>query len=344
MGTYRCARWRASVTEGALTAVIVAALSSCASTATALHAAGPKGTIVRLPVAERPAHAIPWRSAPIKSAPPFSSGSSVTNRSSGTLSRSIAASNSCTAQNMRASHGHVASAMGVEVVFVELDALNGVACDLTSPIQLELLNAAGESLATLIVPPTALPVAVAPGVPATASVRLTDCGQSSTNQDSAVTIGVEVGGRSLNAPIGPTEFDPGCRVDDPSIVAAAAASREGDGSNPSITARISTPDVATAGDTLDYYVTITNHLSSPYPPSTCPIYEQVLSLGTRTLVDDREHLNCSGGRVEADGMASYEMHLQIPATAGGGLAKLTWRTDDGDLFAGGAVKLSGGGS
>jgi hypothetical protein len=105
-----------------------------------------------------------------------------------------------------------------------------------------------------------------------------------------------------------------------------------------LTAAIQLPATASAGNSLNYTVTITN----PGPtivtmPSPCPSYVEMV--GPSPQVSSAYQLNCTPGQVLAPGQSdSFAMQLAMPAGATG-LVKVAWVLD-GYVVCGGTVTIT----
>lgn len=96
-----------------------------------------------------------------------------------------------------------------------------------------------------------------------------------------------------------------------------------------LTARLSAPTTARAGETFAYTVTLHNRSDASYPLTPCPAYEEYLVVAVRgaTFVHENYYLNCDTvQQIPAGGEVTYQMRLQLPAHLGGtGPAKFGWQ-------------------
>jgi hypothetical protein len=93
-----------------------------------------------------------------------------------------------------------------------------------------------------------------------------------------------------------------------------------------LTAHISAPTTAHAGEDLTYTVTLHNRSDTAYQLTPRPAYEEYLALPSGVLVHPNYYLNCDTiHEIPAGGAVTYQMRLQLPAELGGtGPAKFGW--------------------
>lgn len=99
-----------------------------------------------------------------------------------------------------------------------------------------------------------------------------------------------------------------------------------------LTARISGPTTAAAGQTIIYTVTLVNPSASDVPLSPCPAYDEFVGSGTTVWLATVLHyyLNCDAATVIlAGGSATFEMRLALPADQPPGMAKFGWDIQGG---------------
>jgi hypothetical protein len=95
-----------------------------------------------------------------------------------------------------------------------------------------------------------------------------------------------------------------------------------------LAADIQVPSVATAGQTLRYYLTLRNMGDQPVPLEPCPVYVEHLWSGNTIVTEPRYVLNCALVAAIAPGSSTtFEMVLEIPGDAPPGSATLLWATD-----------------
>jgi hypothetical protein len=96
-----------------------------------------------------------------------------------------------------------------------------------------------------------------------------------------------------------------------------------------LTARLTAPSTAQAGETFAFTVTLHNHTDASYALTPCPAYEEYLGVAVRgaTFVHENYYLNCDTvQQIPAGGAVTYQMRLQLPADLGGtGPAKFGWQ-------------------
>lgn len=112
--------------------------------------------------------------------------------------------------------------------------------------------------------------------------------------------------------------------------------------NPPLLAQMELPvQPVQPGDTVTYYVTVTNSgTASQLASSNCPSYEQTLSSPPQSLVDQWLQLNCTGGALAIGSSRTFEMEILVPADAPSGPAKVTWTIPSLAVASGGSLSIS----
>jgi Protein of unknown function (DUF4232) len=92
-----------------------------------------------------------------------------------------------------------------------------------------------------------------------------------------------------------------------------------------LTAHISAPARARAGENLTYTITLRNRSHTAYPLTPCPAYEEYLVQDGASL-QPSYYLNCDTiHEIPAGGAVTYQMRLKLPVDLGDGQAKFGWR-------------------
>jgi hypothetical protein len=96
-----------------------------------------------------------------------------------------------------------------------------------------------------------------------------------------------------------------------------------------LTAQISAPPTAVAGQILAYTITLTNATSADVPLSPCPAYDEFV--GSSSTTDDwvatvlHYYLDCDATTtIPAGGSVTFAMRLALPADQPAGIAKFGW--------------------
>jgi hypothetical protein len=124
------------------------------------------------------------------------------------------------------------------------------------------------------------------------------------------------------------DFDTACGVSVSQFGVPADAEPAVDLPLSPLTAQISAPPTAVAGQILMYTVTLTNSRSTDVSLSPCPAYDEFVGSGSNnTWVGTVLHyyLNCDASSTFAAGTSvSYAMRLTLPANQPEGMAKFGW--------------------
>ncbi|MER7280612.1 DUF4232 domain-containing protein [Dactylosporangium sp. NPDC000244] len=152
-----------------------------------------------------------------------------------------------------------------------------------------------------------MPATVDPGEPVRLDITVTPCANAAPPTYSSVAI--TIGQHHVTVP----GITPGCEFAvSPWYVQAPLI-------NAPLTVSMSAPGTVRRGSTLTYQVTIANTADQAFKLNPCPVYQQGVGEVTRTY-----QLNCSTTTIPKHASLTYEMHLDVPASATPGPSKVTW--------------------
>jgi hypothetical protein len=107
-----------------------------------------------------------------------------------------------------------------------------------------------------------------------------------------------------------------------------------------IVAKLAAPSSAVAGQTLVYFVTVSNPTLRAISLSPCPSYTE--SIGAGAPFKQTFLLNCTAvGGIPGGGQVTFEMRLQLPTNTPKGRAKLSWHLEvPNGAYAGASVTVN----
>lgn len=297
-----------------LLAAVVPVLAGCAL---------PRSTTTLVPrdSSSAAASAVPWVDRP---APPYRPPAPTTYPTD---------ARPCRASDLAASPGRVGAAGGMANIRVEFTNRADTVCVLLGYPRVAGVSAAGAVTALhprhgSVIGVAPWPAAdIAPGQRAAVNISSPDgCAAAQRRQFRPVYPRLRVvlpSGGFLDVP--DRHFDTVCGVEVSRFGVPALARREEPAPSP-LTARMTTPATAHAGEQIVYTVTLRNRTGTAYSLSPCPAYEEYVVDVHGGYVHPNYYLNCDAVHaIPAGAAVTFRMRLRLPANfRKTGLAKFGW--------------------
>jgi hypothetical protein len=236
----------------------------------------------------------------------------------------------CRAADLTASPGELGAAAGTTNIRIDLTNRSDTACALLGHPGVAGISADGAvtplpAAHGSIIGDTPWPEAnIAPGQTAAVNISSADActaaqrGQQQTYPTLRITLPsadhLDVSSHAINTICGISVSQFGVPADAPPQEPASP-----------LTAHISTPARARAGQNLSYTITLRNRSHTAYLLKPCPAYEEYVIQDGAFLHPDY-YLNCDTiHEIPAGGAVTYQMRLTLPANLGDGQAKFGWQ-------------------
>jgi hypothetical protein len=243
----------------------------------------------------------------------------------------------CQASDLTAVPGAIGAAGGTTNIRIEFTNRAGTGCVLLG-YPTSVVGVAADGAATAldaghgsIIGDQPWPAAnIAPGQTAAVNISSSDECEAIQRDEHRVYPTLRIGLPSTDAiNVASRGFDTICGVWASQFGVPAHAELPNEPTPSPLTARLTAPTTAQAGETFAYTVTLHNRSDTSYALAPCPAYEEYLGVAVRgaTFVHENYYLNCDTvQQIPAGGEVTYQMRLQLPADLGGtGPAKFGWQ-------------------